>query len=730
MGSPTNVGNVTVAAGVNVTFASIGSTYATGGLVRTINVGAGGLFDLRGNIFSTDAGTGLIKSGAGVFGTGAGAFTGGFTLNAGTVVVREERGMGSGASHTLTLNGGTVAANNVVTRTFNNTRFGGGIIIGGNVQFGELASNVSIASSTANLSFSNNVSLGSATRTLTLGNNGFTSFHGVISNTSGGLTFAANADTRALFSMVATGADRNTFTGFSINNSANTFTGDININDVEVSFDGDGGLGNAANDIIIDGGQLSKQANNTDILGPGRQIFVGDGVGTSIRVNTGFLVYNNAIADKPGETGSWAKYGMSILELGGASTYTGNTSIVNGSIRLTTGNNRLPTGTVVSFGEAGGARNGTLDLNGRNQEIAGLNSTTGTPPLSGHNNVHSIAAATLTVSGNGTYVFSDGTAANTGLISGAISLVKNGAGSQTLGGNNFYNGGTTILGGEIRAAHDNALGLGAVTIASGALLSANGTRALANTIVNQGMVSGATGGELLSLRGEVSGAGSYTGDVDFAGLFRPGTGIGTVSGMGNFRITGTLDIEVNGAAVDKLNITGDLTLDGDLSITEIGEGFPGTPLVIAECTGVLSGNLTAPAGYSIRMSDGQVILSEAHGYANWAETHAGGQAAQLDFDRDEVANGIEYFMGETGSTITSNPSLATDGTTHSVAWPRDPNARASFKIQISETLSADDWTDIVPPHAEIDESDPNEVVFTLPPGTARLFVRLSVTVDP
>ncbi len=67
MGAATNVGNVTVASGVTVNFASIGSTYATGGAVRTIDVGAGGLFDLNQNALSTAAGTGFIKNGSGVF---------------------------------------------------------------------------------------------------------------------------------------------------------------------------------------------------------------------------------------------------------------------------------------------------------------------------------------------------------------------------------------------------------------------------------------------------------------------------------------------------------------------------------------------------------------------------------------------------------------------------------------------------------------------------------------
>jgi hypothetical protein len=61
-----------------------------------------------------------------------------------------------------------------------------------------------------------------------------------------------------------------------------------------------------------------------------------------------------------------------------------------------------------------------------------------------------------------------------------------------------------------------------------------------------------------------------------------------------------------------------------------------------------------------------------------------------------------------------------------VTWPRDPAAViASFMVQESDNLSS--WTDIVPPNASIDESNPNQVVYTLPSGAPKKFCRLVVT---
>jgi autotransporter-associated beta strand protein len=224
MGATTNVGNVTVASGVTVNFASIGSTFATNGAVRTFDIGSGGLFDFNSQTISAAAGTGFIKTGAGVFATGScGFLTGGFTLNNGTVIIRGTTGLGNGTGSFLTLNGGTVASN--ATRSIDNTRFPVGITIGGNVQFGEMSTVVSLAHSTADLSFANNISLGSSLRTLTLGNGGITTFSGVISG-SGGLIFAANANGTGKF--VLTGV--------------NTYTGNTTISSGKLALSGSGSI--------------------------------------------------------------------------------------------------------------------------------------------------------------------------------------------------------------------------------------------------------------------------------------------------------------------------------------------------------------------------------------------------------------------------------------------------------------------------------------------------------
>lgn len=554
MGAAVNVGNVSVANNVTVTFASVGSTFATSGSVRTIDVGSGATLDFSSQAISTAAGTGFIKTGAGVLALAGGTYPGGFTLNDGAVVARGTTALGSGTGNFLALNGGTVTAN--ASRTFDNTRFPAGITVGGNVQFGAFPAVVTLSLGTAGISLANNVSLGGGRRTLTIGNTGTHVMSGVISN--GSLTFASVPGAEA----TASGAGR-----FDITNAANTFTGDIEIGGPEVRFTADGSLGNAANNVFIDGGRFGKASDATTVtLASGRGVFVGDAVGTAVSSpGAGTLVINAGIQDKPGETGSWLKQGGGTLELGGTSSYTGGTGINNGIVRLTTGTNRLPTTTVLSLGQSLSTNLGTLDLNGFNQVIAGLNSVSGTNATATKNTVTSTLAATLTVNGAGTY--GDGTAGNSGVLAGAISLVKSGIGTLTLGDTNTYTGTTVVSGGTL------ALGtLG--SIAGSSALSVN-AGAFFDVSAKSGFALGT--GQRLGGKGTVLGSLEFGSGSQFA--FDPTgpllVGSGTVSFAAGFGIGSIfgLDATVAEGTYTLLNET----TGGSISFANLANVGPGSP---------------------------------------------------------------------------------------------------------------------------------------------------------
>lgn len=417
--SGTGSGSISITVGgiiaaQSFTNASGSGTLATAGAVITVSVSPTYTLALGSN-FSTTAGTGFIQTGTGTWSLvgQTNAFPGGFTLNSGTVTSTAASNFGSG---TLTINGGTL--NSTGTQAYaNNQTIGGDFTLTG----------------TGNPIFSGTVNLGASNRTITNSTtSGSRNYSGIISgNSNVGLIFA--------------GAGGGTI---NITGTSNTFTGNIAINGKEVVFSGDGSFGAVpgsatANSIVIDGGRLTLTGVFT--LNSNRGIQVGSTAGTSI---SGGGTYNGIIADKPSSTGILVKQGGSALILGGANTYTGATFINNGTLQLGV-NNSLPTGTALSIGQAASANTGIFDLHGFNQEVAGLISNTGASVVT-TNSVTSTTSATLTLSGSGSYAYSDGSANNSGVISGAISIVKNGSGTQTLGGANTYTGTTTITGGELR----------------------------------------------------------------------------------------------------------------------------------------------------------------------------------------------------------------------------------------------------------------------------------------
>ena len=450
------IGNVTVADNATVTMTAGGSVRnsAATSYISTYNIGTGATLNWTSQsqyITGAYSASGFIKSGAGTWNMGAGggaAYTGGFTLNAGTVIVTGASSFGTG---TLTINGGVISASGSKTRTQS-------IVLGGNFENAGTGSDV----------WSGTVNLGNATRTINnTTTSGSRSYTGIISGAAGsGLTFSG------------AGAGQ-TFIG----NTANTFSGPITITGGEVIFNNNGALG-ATTSITLDGGRLTigSDASGTAIVGAtiasNRNIYVGSTSGTTVSVSgaTGVTTYNGVIANKVGSTGVLGKQGAGTLILGGVNTYTGDTSIGNGTVKLDLGNDRLPTGTVVSLGSSGNNL-GALDLNGQNQSIAGLVSTAGTSVSTTlKNTVTSTAAATLDINvANGiTKSYGNGTAANSGVITGAISLKKSGLGTQVLGDANTYTGTTTVDAGTL-AVNGSLLNSGSVLVNANGFLGGSGS---------------------------------------------------------------------------------------------------------------------------------------------------------------------------------------------------------------------------------------------------------------
>jgi len=282
-------------------------------------------------------------------------------------------------------------------------------------------------------------------------------------------------------------------------------------------------------------------------------------------------------------------------------------------------------------------------------------------------------------------------------ISGGYSLVKAGAGNLQLAGANTYSGVTTVNEGTLTIT-------GSVTTAT----TVTGTAKLAGT-------GNAGGGAAIGATAFLAPAGSGAGEL--------------LSGATT--VDGTYQCQLDGAANDRLTVTGNLTFGATSTIacSTLPGGATASSYVIASFTGTLTGTPQVtgmPAGYALDLNTpNQVRLVKASGYSDWATQWAGGQGMNQDFDGDGVANGIEYFMGQTTSGFTAGPSLS--GKT--VSWTKGASYPGTYgvdyRIETSPTLSNGTWTTVPANDPNLNNGSPLQ--YTLPTGQPKVFSRLVVT---
>ena len=446
----TTVGNITVNADTTVTSAGT-LTFKSGG--STVDVAAGKTLTWSGQNWSTGVNQIVTKSGSGTWNIGAvnnalGAGSS-FTLGGGTVIISGNNSLG-GASAALNINGGNIQSTG--TRAFANSA----ITIGGDFE----------NSGTGTATYSGTVSLGAATRTINNNQTGKRVYTGVISGVGGGLTITG-AGTGETF----------------IGNTGNTFSGPVTIVNGKTVWNGSGAFGNTTS-ITLDE-KVTLASDNAGTVGvtstfaADKNIFLSanGGIGTA---GTGVTTINGVIADKLGAVGKLTKSDTGTLILGGVSTYTGMTVVNNGMLKLASGDNRLPTGSLLKLGASGSSTvagtTATFDLDGRSQEIKGLESAISTVDQTTKNTVTSVGAATLTIGSSSgiTTTFGSGALNNRGEITGALAVTKTGDGTQVLGGANTYTGTTRINAGTL-AVTGSLLNTGTVLVNDGGSLSGSGS---------------------------------------------------------------------------------------------------------------------------------------------------------------------------------------------------------------------------------------------------------------
>jgi hypothetical protein len=157
--------------------------------------------------------------------------------------------------------------------------------------------------------------------------------------------------------------------------------------------------------------------------------------------------------------------------------------------------------------------------------------------------------------------------------------------------------------------------------------------------------------------------------VSVNGTLAPGNSVGTLTISNNLALAAgaTLAFEL-GATSDLVAVTGNLTLDGTVNITNAGGFGPGT-YTLFTYTGTLTNNgltigTTPNPGYMYHVNTslaGRVrLVVAATSYAAWQLTNFGctacPQAAMTaDPDGDGLANLLEYALGLNPTTAGANP---------------------------------------------------------------------------
>jgi autotransporter-associated beta strand protein len=305
------------------------------------------------------------------------------------------------------------------------------------------------------------------------------------------------------------------------------------------------------------------------------------------------LAEDRALARDISDAGALEKRGSAKLTLTGANTYTGGTNVAAGTLQgnaaSVPGDVAIAAGATLIFDQAAAAtKAGVLSGAGSFVKtgagtlvLSGANTFTGQVTVSQgilEGTAASLPGSSFSVASGATLRFEQtGSGTESGAISGAGALEKNGAGTLILTGANSHTGGTRLNAGVLRG--------------SAAALSGNITTEIGTGLVFDQPTDG-------TQSGSISGEGSLT---------KLGSGTLTLSGANSY--SGGTTVSVGALRGTTSSLQGDIMNAGAVLFDQEGDGT---------YTGVISG-----AGTLEKAGGGAVRVSQSQTYAG-ATTISGG----------------------------------------------------------------------------------------------------------
>lgn len=405
--------------------------------------------------------------------TGSNSYTGATAISSGTLNVQNSFGLGATNGGTtvainsaLEIEGGISIGNEALSLNGTGVTAGGALRnISGTNTYGGLITlaGVSRINSDADLlEISNAGTITGAGRGLSLGGAGNINLASIIGTISGTLTKDGSG--------TATLSGVNTFTGLTTVSAGRLLYGTNNV------------LSTGA--VTISGGAFDIGAFSDSVGAVTLNSGSIDGSGTLTGSSYVFNGTGSSSVSAHLGTGTLTKSGAGTVSLLASNAFTAVTN----------------SGGSLALGAVGALGTGTVTISGSSKVAATTNLTT-TNAFVLNNNVTGIFD-----------VNADFTWTNGGVISGAGTLSKIGAGTLILSASNTYSSGTLLSGGSVAFAGVNSLGTGAVSLSGGSSLIYGGSSAatLANDIsVTSGTgIIGNTSGSILTLGGTLTKSGS------------------------------------------------------------------------------------------------------------------------------------------------------------------------------------------------------------------------------
>jgi fibronectin-binding autotransporter adhesin len=633
--------------------------------------------------------------------SGASTFSGGVTLNSGILVINAGSTGNAGSvtqgplgKGTLTLNGGSFnpstnftinnAINVVGTTTLDGSNQNmtlGGPITGS----GTLAEPTTGGANT--ITFNGNLTNFTGALNLTsVLNSNFTPASGTTINGSGTAFTITVAGATTKVMAFANGLNGITFNMGSLSgngifqgafNGSTTDTLVIGALNTNTTYSGKMGPTTASNEANFN---LTKVGSGSLTLSGSTSFYTG-----VTTVENGTLIAGN---NAPSASGTGSAFGdaSSAIALGDATTIGTNLSpslLIGGAfavarnINVGASNASQSSGTYSVGGNTANSStfSGVITLD---QNLSVFQVASGTTNLTGN--------ITSGASGNQTLTFNNAGSVSqlTGVIGGgtsAIAVIQSGAGSTALAGANTYSGGTTLSAGTLDINGAQALGTGALTIASGSIdNTSSGGITLSNgnaqnwngnfTFVGTHLLNLGTGAVTLGTSIQITTTASTLtegGAIGGSGLGLTKAGSGVLGLTGNSTYSGTTAINAGGLALQGGNLGNTAVTVGNGStaayLTAIGNG---------NSTGTIVGNVTVSANAAIDFSkDGATSTPQILTVGNLTLTSAVSPTAatvsSLTFNltgsgvgSDRIASGI-LTVGSSGQVIINISGSATNG---------------------------------------------------------------------